>query len=76
MSIAKTRAFGSMREEHVEQHALLLLEGAGERDAVAEALEHRGDELLRARAPRIRCGEGGDIVVEHVAACAEAYQDS
>ena len=62
MSIAKTRAFGSIAEEHVEQHALLLLEGAGERDAVAEALDHRGDELLGGELLGAG-GESGDVVV-------------
>ena len=49
-------------EEHVEQHSLLLLEGAGERDALAEALDHRGDELLGGELLGAG-GESGDVVV-------------
>ena len=41
MSSAKTRAFGSPLEQHVEQHRLLLLERAGERELGVEALDHR-----------------------------------
>jgi hypothetical protein len=36
-------------EEHVEQHRLLLLEGAGERDAAWERLEDGAEDLLRAQ---------------------------
>ena len=32
------------REEHVEQHRLLLLEGAGQRDPAREGVEHRGEQ--------------------------------
>ena len=49
-------------EEHVEQHRLLLLEGAGQGDAVAEALDHRRDQLLRRELFGAR-GESGDVVV-------------
>ena len=62
MSIAKTRAFGLDAEEHVEEDALLLLEGAGERDAVAEALDHCGDQLLGGELLGAR-GESRDVVV-------------
>ena len=46
MSSAKTRAAATL-EEHVEQDAFLLLEGAGEGDPGVEVVEHRLDDLLR-----------------------------
>ena len=36
------------REEELEEHGLLLLEGARERDLARERLEQRGEDLLRA----------------------------
>ena len=36
------------REEHVEQHRLLLLEGARERDAIRELLEEKRQHLFGA----------------------------
>ena len=49
-------------EEQVEQHALLLLEGAGEREALAEALDQLADQLLGRELLGAR-GECGDVVV-------------
>ena len=50
------------RDQHVEHDRLFLLEGAGERDAVAEALEHGCDEFL-GRELLGPCRQGGDVVV-------------
>ena len=54
---ARRRARRVEREQHVEQHRLLLLEGAGERDAAREGLEERAEDLLRASSPRSRAQE-------------------
>ena len=64
-------------EEQVEQHGLLLLERAGERDLVAEALDQRGDQLVRRELFGAR-RERGDVVVgvaSRSIISAEAYQD-
>ena len=59
MSSANTRACGSRREQHVEKHRLLLLEGAGERDLGVQPVEHEVDDLLRAEALDV------DVTHEH-----------
>ena len=52
-------------EQHVEQDGLLLLEGAGERDAIAEPGCHLGDQLLRRELLGALC-QGGDVVVSRL----------
>ena len=49
-------------EEHVEQHGLLLLEGAGEGDAVAETLDDLADQLLGGELLGAR-GKRGDVAM-------------
>ena len=60
-------------EEQVEQDALLLLEGAGERDAGAEALDQLGDQLLGGELLRAR-GERRDVVVGMAVIARRMYQ--
>jgi hypothetical protein len=50
------------REQHVEQDRLLLLEGAGERHAIAEAFDQLAEQRLRGELLRAR-GQSRDVVV-------------